>query len=188
MENNKTCPSCNHIADEEDRFCSKCGVQIEPQPSFIYNTYVSGQQISGEQREMKDFIGNEAEYYMDKFETMTVLEKRTTWNWAAFFLSPMWCFYRKQYILGLMMIVLLMSTTLVEGARQLLGLIFSIFMGATGNFFYKTYVEKHLKIASELTAEERLNYYEKKGGTSYLAVFVGLCCVFLFSFIVVKLF
>jgi len=183
MENIKACPKCSNEISEEDRFCSKCGAQIEAMPQFVYNTYVSGPPVSEETKAMKEFIGNEAEFYIDKFETMTVLEKNTSWNWAAFFLTPLWCFYRKLYILGTVVALISMLTSFVEGANTLLGLVVSIFIGATGNAFYKDHVDKHLAKTAELPYDERMKYYEKKGGTSYLAVFIGICGIFFLSYI-----
>ncbi len=58
------------------------------------------------------YIQQNAGKILDKFNDMDVREKSTSWNWAAFFFSFYYLFYRKMYKLG----ALIMAVTIVTGA------------------------------------------------------------------------
>jgi hypothetical protein len=45
-------------------------------------------------------VGTKQEYYIPKFQEMKSQNKKTTWNWAAFFFAPFWFMYRKMYGYG----------------------------------------------------------------------------------------
>jgi len=182
----RQCPNCKNVAKDEDLFCSKCGEQIDFKPRVIYDGYSRDKHKSYEHRLIREFVASNADYYIRKFDTQDVTEKDATWNWPAFLFSPMWCFYRKQYVLGL----ILMGTSFLLNYLGDLGNIIhfgiSIYIGFMGNYFYRGYIEKHLENASDMNYEERVKYYEKMGGTSYLAVIVGLCGGVLLSYLFLR--
>lgn len=54
------------------------------------------------------FIGNNAASYVNKFRKIE-REKKRTFNWGAFFFSPIWFFYRKLYKQGIVFATLYMA-------------------------------------------------------------------------------
>ena len=182
----RMCPNCKNIAKEEDLFCSKCGEQIDFKPSVIYRDYSRDRYKTEEKRRICEFVSSSSDYYIRKFETQDITEKNATWNWPAFLVSPMWCFYRKQYILGASIMASSFILNYLGGIGDLIQFGIAIYIGFMGNYFYRGYIEKHLEVSSEMPYDARIKYYEKKGGTSYLAVLIGFCAVFLLTYLILR--
>lgn len=58
------------------------------------------------------FIGSNVSGYVKKFRKMEH-QKKHTFNWAAFFFSPIWFFYRKLYKLGAVYLSIFVSITML---------------------------------------------------------------------------
>lgn len=58
------------------------------------------------------FVRQESHRYVSKFKKIT--EGKHTWNWAAFFFSPYWFFYRKLHKIGAVIFVLFILITSVS--------------------------------------------------------------------------
>lgn len=58
------------------------------------------------------FIRNNAQVYISKFKAGDV-KGRNSFNWAAFFFSPYWFFYRKLYKPGIVMLTIQMCASLI---------------------------------------------------------------------------
>ena len=124
-----TCPHCDAENVEYAEFCARCGYPLaakdwksapQQQNPYVgeytpygqpYETYSSAERI-GESNaaDLAAVVGNNAQYYMERFRR---IERGGSggWNWAAFLLSPMWLFYRKQYAMGIVYLILqLMSS------------------------------------------------------------------------------
>ena len=71
------------------------------------------EQLAGQPiRQAMTFIGSNALRYLQKFRKLEGGAK-ATWNWAAFFLSPYWFFYRKMYKPGVIFLTLRLCLTLL---------------------------------------------------------------------------
>lgn len=184
----RACPSCQTIARVEDEYCSKCGTRIEFKPSLIYGEYARDQKKSKEDDEISRFIADNSYYYIEKFKIQDMTGKDTTWNWPAFLFSPLWCFYRKQYILGAVVMVSVMLLNYIAWIGDLLQFGISVYIGLMGNYHYRGYVEHHIEVASELTADDKDKYYQQKGGTSYLAAFGIFFAVILIMYVLTEVF
>ena len=136
-----TCPHCGSENAEYAEFCARCGYPLgaddwhsaPQQHSHIagkytpfgqtQETYTTAERI-GEcnAAELAAVVGNNARYYMDRFRRIQH-SGAGGWNWAAFIFGPVWLFYRKQYGLGtLFMILQLMygvASTVVYNPVQL---------------------------------------------------------------------
>ena len=182
----RMCPNCKNVAKEEDLFCSKCGEQIDFKPSVIYSDYSRDRHKSEEKSRIRDFVVSNADYYIRKFDTQDVTDKSATWNWPAFLVSPMWCFYRKQYILGAAIMATSFILNYFGGIGDLIQFGISIYIGFMGNYFYRGYIEKHLEVSADMPYDERITYYKKMGGTSVWAVFIGFCIVFSLTYLIMR--
>lgn len=58
------------------------------------------------------FIRNNAQVYISKFKVSDI-KGRNSFNWAAFFFSPYWFFYRKLYKPGIIMLTLQLCASLI---------------------------------------------------------------------------
>lgn len=50
--------------------------------------------------EFRQFVGQNAHYYLPRFLKMAKTNSTVSWNWPAFLLTPYWLWYRKQYFAG----------------------------------------------------------------------------------------
>lgn len=74
------------------------------------------------------FIGNNASVYVEKFRKRERMNKRT-FNWGAFFFTPIWFFWRRLYKQGIVYMAISVSITLLMNApaQKMLSLYESIF-------------------------------------------------------------
>lgn len=190
MENSnkmRLCPNCKNIARPDDEYCSKCGTKIEFSPSIIYGEYARDQRKNTENQELMNFLNQNSDYYLQKFEIQKITNKNATWNWPAFLVSPIWCFYRKQYAMGMAVLLSSILLSFFGTLGEIMQFGIAVYIGMMGNYYYHDYIIKHLEIASEMPYDEREAYYKKMGGTSTLAVFAGLAIAIAMGFIVASI-
>lgn len=89
------------------------------------------------------YVQENVEYYRAQYRNYKQFG-RTDFNWAAFFFSGWWCFYRKLYVLGILMIV----ANYVPG----LGLIANFFSGFLGNRWYFQEMDRNLAVGDRSTS------------------------------------
>lgn len=83
------------------------------------------------------YVQENVEYYRAQYSNYKKFGT-TDFNWAAFFFSGWWCFYRKLYVLGLIMIL----ANYIPG----LGLIANFFSGFMGNRLYFQEMDRALSV------------------------------------------
>lgn len=64
--------------------------------------------------EAADFIQNSSPRYIRKYMKQKKSGRKLTWNWAAFFFSPFWFFYRKLYKAGAIFLTVSVVLSLVN--------------------------------------------------------------------------
>lgn len=118
------CPRCKAENSDNADFCSACGYPLKtkerqnapsggaPNSSYMptnapmTESYSSAEQIGASNAaDLAAVVGNNTIYYMDRFRRMGK-GQNGGWNWAAFLLAPFWLFYRKQYLLGAVYLVM----------------------------------------------------------------------------------
>ncbi len=62
--------------------------------------------------EAADYLQNSASRYIPKFMQMKKKNRKLSWNWAAFFFTPFWFFYRKLYKAGAVFLALSIALSL----------------------------------------------------------------------------
>ena len=132
--NNKKqiCPRCQaENGDCADR-CSNCGYPLNmqelpdvpaPRPSQdnympmnmpFTESYSSSEHIGvSNAADLAAVVGNNTVYYMERFRRIN-RGQNGGWNWAAFLLAPFWLFYRKQYGLGTLFLLLQLMSNVVS--------------------------------------------------------------------------
>ncbi len=131
-----------------------------------------------------DFIKKNTHYYRQKFMEMRMENKKTGWNWAAWFFNVFWCFYRKMYLVGIIFAGIQLLGLLAEAIAPILNLLTALILGILGNHFYMRYTTDTLKEAQNLPELQRYTYLRKKGGTSIGAVVILIVSVILIGFVI----
>lgn len=84
-----------------------------PPVRFAAEAYSSNEKIgSTNAADLAAVVGSNTRYYLERFRR---IERGQSggWNWAAFLLAPFWLFYRKQYKLGALYLVLRLLSSIV---------------------------------------------------------------------------
>ncbi|MBO6131805.1 MAG: DUF2628 domain-containing protein [Treponema sp.] len=183
------CKKCGRVLLSTDIYCPDCN---EPntewtsesnvdQAEFIPSdedlnlaAYVSGDALS------KDF---ESGAFLSMKDSMLDFKKGkvSSWNWWAFFLSPFYLVYRKNYLLTIITLVLATVLAILDKSKAL-NLICPVLQGVFCNYFMcKRYADK-LKEAQKKypdNLEMQREYLAIKGGENIvLTVILVLLSVF----------
>jgi len=178
----KICRNCGSAVSAHDRFCVECGAMLEQERNSVImaeeveviieppRKYDSPAADFYELRER--LVGTKVEYYLPRFADLESQNKFVGWNWAAFIFGICWMMYRKMYVFGLA--CWLVSAVLSAMGASALSLLFSIAIGAVGNYLYMKDIDNRANKAMDMQPEQRDAFVEKNSGTSWAAVLV-LC-------------
>ena len=183
------CKKCGKILSSTDIYCPDCN---EPntewtsesnvdQAEFIPSAedlnlaaYVSGDALS------KDF---ESGAFLSMKDSMLDFNKGkvSSWNWWAFFLSPFYLVYRKNYVLTIIALVLATVLAILDKSKAL-KLICPILQGVFCNYFMcQRYADKLKKAQKKYpdNLEMQREYLAIKGGKNIvLTVILVVLSVF----------
>lgn len=125
--------------------------------------------------ELQPLVGPKAEYYLPKFREMREQNKKTSWNWAAFLVTPLWMIYRKMYGYGAAVMAAALVISLV-GSSLLSTLLFGgyIACGIFGNFIYLKYLEGKKAEMAMMAEPMRTQFIQKNGGVHKQAVILTI--------------
>ncbi|MEZ0323717.1 MAG: DUF2628 domain-containing protein [Hydrogenothermaceae bacterium] len=140
------------------------------------------------------FVGKNADYYIQRWEEMSLSNSKISWNWAAFLFGLLWLGYRKMYphAFGLMIFSLIlqyvqkiMNTDQVIVA--LTNLSVSIILGMFGNYLYYDYVKSNIKKIQARFEDENMRNLEivRTGGQS-LATAIALGLMYIIASSVIE--
>ena len=144
------------------------------------------------------YVQKNVSYYLEVFFDIEKKGNKYKWNWASFFFGPLWCFYRKLYLIGIIAIVVYhLFEILAEVVTQSLPIgiamavpvtlnaviiiIPAIAMGMLGNYFYKRSFDKHVMNKNSKDGTMHINYLSSKGGTNVGAVVLGVILLILYD-------
>lgn len=152
---NKKCPNCGKVNDSDAIHCNQCGMPLNSAGGFYAgNPYLIGTDIDPDERigehiagDISVFVQNASRRYLPKFRKIAQ-GKKLSFNWAAFFFSPHWFFYRKLYKPGIAFLAIFATVSLVISG------LFSQEITTYANTFYEATAE--MEKAEEMTAEEYL--------------------------------
>ena len=138
-------------------------------------------------KEYKAFLGEDkhTEYYLKRFENMEDKGSKLNLNFAAFFFSTYWCFYRKLFGPGAIFLLMNFAglyLTIMQPQLATLGsalaFIPAIVCGLFGNYLYFNYVRKNVAGALEKGYDEKAKLYANTGGTS-VRIVLGIVAAFI---------
>ena len=136
---------------------------------------------------IKLFLGDNADYYLDKWKASDDPKKKAGWNWAAFLGSILWLGYRKMYAIIIQLIGLFFVLDIIRfytGAdlKANIGLVLGGILGVSGTSFYYKHMLKKIKNINEKSfdSERRNEELEKAGGRSWGGVGITVLIVLLY--------
>lgn len=154
-ENNesKKCPTCGKVNDPDAIHCNQCGMPLGATGVFYStNPYLAGTDIDENEKigentagDISVFVQNSSRRYLPKFKKIAQGQK-ISFNWAAFFFSPHWFFYRKIYKPGIAFLAVFATASLVLSG------LFSQEITEYANTFYE--VSSKMQSAEAVTDEE----------------------------------
>ena len=116
-------------------------------------------------------VGPKQEYYIPKFQQMKSQNKKTSWNWVAFFFTPYWFMYRKMYGYGFAALGVAFLITLINAPIfSFLSLGGYIVMGIFANYIYMQWLEKNANQAKTMNEPFRTQFLQKNGGVNSTAL------------------
>lgn len=189
------CSKCHRKCNAGENYCATCANPLtvvnnsyaNQTSSGLYQNSQNNQnqwgQSSVNENEVASFIGNNAYYYIRKFNNMTSSGSTASWNWASFFLSTYWCFYRKMYGLGWILLGINLVLKLLGGFGSVVSLAISITLGIKGNNIYMKYVYKEINAAKYMDDYDKQKRLQSKGGTNSgvpIAIAVGIFIIVYF--------
>jgi hypothetical protein len=202
----KFCTSCRKELMDTAVFCGGCGLKQEAvveettyQSEQNHNTYFDSdiakylnrtdsndaEKNSGRKkfsRKEAAFVSVNSKYYMRAFNSVKENSLNISWNWAAFWLSPYWFFYRKMYKIGSILLGanIFISIFFMYSAPALAFMIFAAIWAAEGmfsNYLYMRYVQEEISIAQSMDSYQREQHFKQKGGTN-VGVAIGVLAVY----------
>lgn len=139
-----------------------------------YNVYQS-QQTPDIDPDVRQLIGTKSEYYVSKFQAMKRQGKTTSWNWAAFWVTPYWMMYRKMYgyaaaVLAADIIISLIGSTFLS----LLAFGAYIALGILGNYIYMKHLENKANQAKAMNEPYKTHFIATNGDVNTMATVLTL--------------
>jgi hypothetical protein len=141
-------------------------------------------QIYNSEEQYKEwFIGEKyLSYYKKHFNQITTKKTTSGFNIGAFFLGPIWMFYRKMYLYGWIYIICMLIFSIVMelmGISEMLdrgiSIGITVALGMFGNTLYKNFVEKKIKHLIQIEQPASLeNILKENGGTNMISALIFL--------------
>lgn len=161
------------LQDSTNKVCAKCKeIQL----------------VKTEREYMRTFVGDKADYYLSKWDT---LQKKTSWwksnntgNWSTILCGPYWYAYRKMYgMAALIMLIIylfdmffydIVKGSSFEGTFRAFYLPLSIAFASAANPLYLKFTKRKIaKLKSTYSNEIELKHeITKAGGTSWASAIV----------------
>ena len=166
------CPNCKATIDDNSKFCDYCGTKIIEN---INKPIVKKDDIS-EEEYLKNFIGDNYYNFKNKF------------NIYALILGGIYLFYRKQFIIGTIVIII---STITIFITPIIPIIIHIILGILFNQQYLNYVNRksrHIKLKNiNKSKEEILKICNEKGKPSYLFAMFSIILILVLIIIILNI-
>lgn len=149
---NPVCVHCGTLNDSDARHCKNCGAPLLAQGEFFnVNPYMRKSEfreddiIAGEKAgDLAMHVQASSHRYLRKFKRFSD-GKKLSINFAAFFFTPYWFFYRKLYKAGAFFIVLTAAVSLMlSGVSNEITVLANDYLEKYGTFNYETATEEEI--------------------------------------------
>lgn len=123
-------------------------------------------------KEYHDLMANQKkeDYYLKRFDKMTLNHKKANFNIYAFIFGVYWCFYQKMIGIGIVSFLLQIGSFYLSFAYNMplaaIGTSFaiSLYFGLFGTHHYRLYLKKTVSVGINLEGKEKEKYYHDNGG------------------------
>lgn len=141
------------------------------------------------EEDIKLFVGNKHEYYLEKWKNSSNAETKRSWNWMSFLGGLFWFGYRKMYtvvysILGIYLLLDILGYIInIDLSKTGTGI--SVISGLLGNNLYYKHVKKKINHIYTNTYSNRdiQKNIKDSGGTSWKGVIYVVVLVILYVII-----
>ncbi|MDO4543575.1 MAG: RING finger protein [Clostridia bacterium] len=175
------CKNCDTKNDSSLLFCQVCGHSLIPEKEAPPPPPVSSAAEPPKphretyETEMQRLIGANVVKYIYKFKEMELRNKKTSWNFNAFWAAPFWFLYRKMYPYGIGLLAIDILLALIDVALFPVAILFGhIAAGLWANGIYMRSLESKVQRASGMSEPYKAHFISKNGGVSKLAVILGV--------------
>ncbi|MFI8687609.1 DUF2628 domain-containing protein [Rossellomorea sp. NPDC077527] len=187
------CDKCGSQLEEEASFCSKCGKESNGNHSA--DKEMDDTPIDLDEELRTSFVHKNVDYYQKKWGKMKQHNKTISWNWVTFFFAPFWFGYRKMYVhvVGIALIYFLMDFLLffmndmtpLDPGVNFYTVPFATVLGLFGNDLYLKHTNRFIDKANRqpMNHEQKMTWLKKKGGTSWLGVFIAAAILIIYTII-----
>lgn len=164
------CPHCGTPHNAGAVFCGTCGNRLSAAAAPpVYQAYTPPQQTYIPQQPpitgpYDAYIQQNTEYYNRKFREMDAHGSKTSWNWAAFLISPLWCIYRKMYVHAAALFIIASLLGKIGWIGPLVCLAGYAVFGVYANHIYREYLKKVTDFASHISEPAKSQYLSTHTG------------------------
>lgn len=127
--------------------------------------------------DLREFFGPRAEKYLAIYDKARAANKfhAISWNWAVFFATYTWFFYRKMFLFGACFIAIQFALSFLFGIYGMVAYAAALALGAKGQYVHWAMIKLDEADARGLVGKERQDYLGRAGGVSVAAgVLAGL--------------
>lgn len=168
------CSKCGTANPATSGYCRKCGNAMNavqpshspvPQPAY----YPAPANSGDVDPVIQQLVGVNTEYYLPKFWEMRTQNKMTSWNWAAFLVTPYWMIYRKMYVYGAVTLGVVFLLTLLganAGIFSVLALAGYAVCGVYANYLYMYHLDKLAQQARAMSEPYRSQFIATNSGVN----------------------
>lgn len=155
------------------------------QPTYQQAAAGGAYQAAGMDPDVVALIGTKQEYYIPKFQEMKTQNKRNTWNWPAFLVTPYWLIYRKMYLYGIIALAVNFVISLL-GVPLLSVLLFAgyIAAGVLGNGIYMNYLEGKAGEMKGMPEPQRSQFLASNSGVNSGATVIAIVVYFVVNLLI----
>lgn len=185
------CTKCGAENSTNFSFCVKCGNSLNSTSvSSVYNqqtTYAQNNYTTANisiDEDLAALVGTNQQYYIPKFLELKSQNKKTTWNWAAFFFTPYWFMYRKMYVYGFLAFYVALLINLINiTIFTFLSLGGYVAIALYADYIYMKKLEDYANHAKNIAEPHKAQYIQKNGGVDSTALifsiigWVALICI-----------
>ncbi|WHY00358.1 DUF2628 domain-containing protein [Neobacillus sp. DY30] len=193
---NLSCRDCGQEIGEHEAHCYRCGHVVSSE--YVQDPKPAQELVENDLEMEQSYVGKKHHYYRRKWDQLENRAIKTSWNWASFFLGPIWLGYRKMYrYLGFLAGIYLWLDLLL----YFIDITYSIFYfpilwvlkvcitllyGLFGNYFYLQHTKRQLtKGKRRNNNQEKMDIWsKKKGRTNWITAitsFMGFVIFYLVS-------
>lgn len=166
------CPHCKAEIEDTSKFCDYCGTKIEEN---INKPIIKKDEITEEEYQ-KNYIGDNYYNFKNKL------------NIFALILGGIYAFYRKQYLLGTIFILITTTSIFIN---PLITILLHIILGLIYNQQYIKYVNRKSRLIKmknlNKSKEEILKICNIKGKTSILSAMFSIILILLIVIIILNI-